>query len=185
MFSISRSASSPSRCVSSWLWRMTLRCCLSLQDYAVSTVPVLEGLHLKSFCSMAGPGLIAIGASEPAQKALKVREFVYTVSLAQRMQQPPTPRCRHGNRWLDGNAAVCIAVTHADAAANPPWHSPLSYSRSKHVSSQENAQMLTQCVVSPWRRRRSTNASPSSLHICSCSKLICRGLASFRRFGLN
>lgn len=56
-----------------------------LQDYAVSTVPVLEGLHLKSFCSMAGPGLIAIGASEAAQKALKVREFVATVSLAPRM----------------------------------------------------------------------------------------------------
>lgn len=48
----------------------------------MSTVPVLEGLHLKSFCSMAGPGLIAIGASESAQKALKVREFVHTVSLA-------------------------------------------------------------------------------------------------------
>lgn len=48
----------------------------------MSTVPVLEGLHLKSFCSMAGPGLIAIGASEPAQKALKVREFVCAVSVA-------------------------------------------------------------------------------------------------------
>lgn len=45
---------------------------LSLQDYAVSTVPVLEGLHLKSFCSMGGPGLIVIGSSEPAQKTLKV-----------------------------------------------------------------------------------------------------------------
>lgn len=43
-----------------------------LQDYAVSTVPVLEGLHLKSFCSMGGPGLIVIGSSEPAQKTLKV-----------------------------------------------------------------------------------------------------------------
>lgn len=38
----------------------------------MSTVPVLEGLHLKSFCSMGGPGLIVIGSSEPAQKALKV-----------------------------------------------------------------------------------------------------------------
>lgn len=45
---------------------------LSSQDYAVSTVPVLEGLHLKSFCSMGGPGLIVIGSSEPAQKTLKV-----------------------------------------------------------------------------------------------------------------
>lgn len=43
-----------------------------LQDYAVSTVPVLEGLHLKSFCSMGGPGLILIGSSEHAQKTLKV-----------------------------------------------------------------------------------------------------------------
>lgn len=57
----------------------------------MSTVPVLEGLHLKSFCSMAGPGLIAIGASEPAQKALKVRESVYAVSLAPRMHTPPLP----------------------------------------------------------------------------------------------
>uniref|UniRef100_A0A668ACR2 Dimethylarginine dimethylaminohydrolase 1 n=1 Tax=Myripristis murdjan TaxID=586833 RepID=A0A668ACR2_9TELE len=44
----------------------------AFKDYAVSTVPVLEGLHLKSFCSMGGPGLIVIGSSEPAQKALKV-----------------------------------------------------------------------------------------------------------------
>ncbi|XP_034563454.1 N(G),N(G)-dimethylarginine dimethylaminohydrolase 1 isoform X2 [Notolabrus celidotus] len=43
----------------------------AFKDYAVSTVPVLEGLHLKSFCSMGGPGLIIIGSSEPAQKALK------------------------------------------------------------------------------------------------------------------
>ncbi|KAI4880764.1 hypothetical protein NFI96_027236 [Prochilodus magdalenae] len=41
------------------------------KDYAVSTVPVQGGLHLKSCCSMAGPGLIAIGSSEAAQKALK------------------------------------------------------------------------------------------------------------------
>lgn len=53
-----------------------LHSCFSTQDYVVSTVPVMEGLHLKSFCSMAGPGLIAVGASEHAQKALKVREFV-------------------------------------------------------------------------------------------------------------
>lgn len=47
-------------------------CVVVLQDYAVSTVPVLEGLHLKSFCSMGGPGLIVIGSSEAAQKTLKV-----------------------------------------------------------------------------------------------------------------
>ncbi|KAJ4943504.1 hypothetical protein JOQ06_006004 [Pogonophryne albipinna] len=44
------------------------------KDYAVSTVPVLEGLHLKSFCSMGGPGLILIGSSEHAQKTLKIMQ---------------------------------------------------------------------------------------------------------------
>ena len=43
----------------------------------MSTVPVVEGLHLKSFCSMGGPGLIVIGSSEPAQKALKVCVCVF------------------------------------------------------------------------------------------------------------
>uniref|UniRef100_A0A8C1X5C3 Dimethylarginine dimethylaminohydrolase 1 n=1 Tax=Cyprinus carpio TaxID=7962 RepID=A0A8C1X5C3_CYPCA len=47
---------------------------IRLWDYAVSTVPVQDRLHLKSFCSMAGPGLIAIGASEAAQKALKIMQ---------------------------------------------------------------------------------------------------------------
>uniref|UniRef100_A0A8C1X7A8 Dimethylarginine dimethylaminohydrolase 1 n=1 Tax=Cyprinus carpio TaxID=7962 RepID=A0A8C1X7A8_CYPCA len=47
---------------------------LTWGDYAVSTVPVQDRLHLKSFCSMAGPGLIAIGASEAAQKALKIMQ---------------------------------------------------------------------------------------------------------------
>ncbi|KAM3619562.1 uncharacterized protein V6R79_010242 [Siganus canaliculatus] len=46
----------------------------AFKDYAVSTVPVLEGLHLKSFCSMGGPGLIIIGSSDPAQKALKIMQ---------------------------------------------------------------------------------------------------------------
>ncbi|XP_046906024.1 N(G),N(G)-dimethylarginine dimethylaminohydrolase 1 isoform X2 [Hypomesus transpacificus] len=46
----------------------------AFKDYAVSTVPVVEGLHLKSFCSMGGPGLIVIGSSEPAQKALKIMQ---------------------------------------------------------------------------------------------------------------
>ncbi|KAJ8376395.1 hypothetical protein SKAU_G00069750 [Synaphobranchus kaupii] len=46
----------------------------AFKDYAVSTVPVQEGLHLKSFCSMAGPGLIVIGSSEPAQRALKIMQ---------------------------------------------------------------------------------------------------------------
>ncbi|XP_067892690.1 N(G),N(G)-dimethylarginine dimethylaminohydrolase 1 [Heterodontus francisci] len=41
------------------------------KDYAVSKVTVTGTLHLKSYCTMAGPGLIAIGSSEHAQKALK------------------------------------------------------------------------------------------------------------------
>ncbi|XP_060793753.1 N(G),N(G)-dimethylarginine dimethylaminohydrolase 1 isoform X2 [Neoarius graeffei] len=46
----------------------------TFKDYAVSTVPVKDGLHLKSFCSMAGPGLIAIGSGESAQKVLKTMQ---------------------------------------------------------------------------------------------------------------
>ncbi|XP_010858625.1 PREDICTED: N(G),N(G)-dimethylarginine dimethylaminohydrolase 1 isoform X2 [Bison bison bison] len=46
----------------------------TFKDYAVSTVPVVDALHLKSFCSMAGPNLIAIGSSESAQKALKIMQ---------------------------------------------------------------------------------------------------------------
>ncbi|XP_045334055.1 N(G),N(G)-dimethylarginine dimethylaminohydrolase 1 isoform X2 [Leopardus geoffroyi] len=46
----------------------------TFKDYAVSTVPVADALHLKSFCSMAGPNLIAIGSSESAQKALKIMQ---------------------------------------------------------------------------------------------------------------
>lgn len=60
----------------------------AFKDNAVSTVPVLHGLHLKSFCSMVGPGLIAIGSSEAAQKALKVFEklkdhMLISVSIAE------------------------------------------------------------------------------------------------------
>nr|XP_031321370.1 N(G),N(G)-dimethylarginine dimethylaminohydrolase 1 isoform X2 [Camelus dromedarius] len=46
----------------------------TFKDYAVSMVPVADALHLKSFCSMAGPNLIAIGSSEAAQKALKIMQ---------------------------------------------------------------------------------------------------------------
>lgn len=46
----------------------------AFKDYAVSTVPVEGALHLKSFCSMGGPGLIVIGSSEHAQKALKIMQ---------------------------------------------------------------------------------------------------------------
>ncbi|XP_055486760.1 N(G),N(G)-dimethylarginine dimethylaminohydrolase 1 isoform X2 [Leucoraja erinacea] len=40
------------------------------KDYAVSKVSVSGALHLKSFCTMAGPELIAIGSSDQAQKTL-------------------------------------------------------------------------------------------------------------------
>uniref|UniRef100_A0A672Q3Z1 Dimethylarginine dimethylaminohydrolase 1 n=1 Tax=Sinocyclocheilus grahami TaxID=75366 RepID=A0A672Q3Z1_SINGR len=46
----------------------------AFKDYTVSTVPIQDRLHLKSFCSMAGPDLIAIGSSEAAQKALKIMQ---------------------------------------------------------------------------------------------------------------
>lgn len=46
----------------------------AFKDYAVSTVPVADCLHLKSFCSMGGPGLIVIGSSETAQKTLKIMQ---------------------------------------------------------------------------------------------------------------
>ena len=42
-------------------------------EYPVTKIPVQEGLHLKSFCSMAGLDVIAIGqsaAAEAAQKAI-------------------------------------------------------------------------------------------------------------------
>ncbi|XP_038649547.1 N(G),N(G)-dimethylarginine dimethylaminohydrolase 1 [Scyliorhinus canicula] len=44
------------------------------KDYAVSKVSVTGTLHLKSYCTMAGPGLIAIGSSEHAQKALQIMQ---------------------------------------------------------------------------------------------------------------
>lgn len=62
-----------------------------VQDYAVSTVPVVDSLHLKSFCSMAGPNLIAIGSSEPAQKALKVSMRLYSFSVLCLPQDFPSP----------------------------------------------------------------------------------------------
>lgn len=71
----------------------------------MSTVPVMEGLHLKSFCSMGGPGLIVIGASEPAQRTLKVC-FCLCVLFVQLKKKKktrpdaflPPPGSRHGNR---------------------------------------------------------------------------------------
>ena len=37
-------------------------------------MPVMEGLHLKSFCSMAGPDLICIGSSKAACAGREVME---------------------------------------------------------------------------------------------------------------
>ena len=41
-------------------------------DYNVSSINVQGTLHLKSFMSMAGPDILAIGSSDYAQRALKV-----------------------------------------------------------------------------------------------------------------
>ena len=38
----------------------------------MTAIPVCGGLHLKSFMSMAGPDLIAVGTSEPAMTATKL-----------------------------------------------------------------------------------------------------------------
>lgn len=46
----------------------------TFRDFAVSTVPVAGGGHLKSFCSMAAPDTIAIGSSEAARRAIKAME---------------------------------------------------------------------------------------------------------------
>ena len=43
-------------------------------SYPVTGVPVIEGLHLKSFLSMAGPDTIAIGKSPAATEARKLIE---------------------------------------------------------------------------------------------------------------
>uniref|UniRef100_A0A8C6VGB9 DDAH family member 2, ADMA-independent n=1 Tax=Naja naja TaxID=35670 RepID=A0A8C6VGB9_NAJNA len=46
----------------------------AFRDFAVSTVPVSGTLHLRSFCSMAGPDTVVIGSSEVAKKAMKIME---------------------------------------------------------------------------------------------------------------
>lgn len=38
-------------------------------NYHVTAIPVEAGLHLKSFCSMASPDVIAIGSSQAAKSA--------------------------------------------------------------------------------------------------------------------
>ena len=43
-------------------------------NYPVTGIPVSESLHLKSFLSMAGPNLIAIGLSAAARDARKLIE---------------------------------------------------------------------------------------------------------------
>lgn len=67
----------------------------------MSTVPVLEGLHLKSFCSMGGPGLIVIGSSEPAQRTLKVCFCLFMLFVQLKNTHPDAflpPGSSHGNR---------------------------------------------------------------------------------------
>ena len=47
---------------------------LTFPNYPVTGVPVQEGLHLKSFMSMAGPDCVAIGMSTAAKEARKILE---------------------------------------------------------------------------------------------------------------
>lgn len=44
----------------------------SFPQYPVTGIPVTDGLHLKSFMSMARPDLISIGMSQPARKAAEI-----------------------------------------------------------------------------------------------------------------
>ncbi|KAF7236227.1 N(G),N(G)-dimethylarginine dimethylaminohydrolase 1 [Varanus komodoensis] len=46
----------------------------TFRDFAVSTVPISGTLHLRSFCSMAGPDTVVIGSSDVAKKAMKTME---------------------------------------------------------------------------------------------------------------
>lgn len=46
----------------------------AFSSYPVTSVPVQEGLHLKSFLSMAGPDLITIGSSPAAKEARNIIE---------------------------------------------------------------------------------------------------------------
>ena len=43
-------------------------------NYPVTSIPVKESLHLKSFLSMAGPLCVAVGKSAAAQEAKKIIE---------------------------------------------------------------------------------------------------------------
>ena len=48
----------------------------TFENYPVSPIKLSDGsLHLKSFMSMASPGVIAVGSSKDAQKALKVSTY--------------------------------------------------------------------------------------------------------------
>ena len=46
----------------------------AFSNYPVKGIPVKEGLHLKSFVSMAGPDCVAIGVSTAAKDARKIIE---------------------------------------------------------------------------------------------------------------
>lgn len=133
------------------------------QDYAVSTVPVLEGLHLKSFCSMGGPGLIVIGSSEPAQKALKVWTLcivcLFFFFRCKSIIHPP-PQLLSWEPLIECNAIVCKTMTHTDAAALfffSPFlrSSPPKKRKKENATRQETLQTLTQSTVSRRRLDRS------------------------------
>ena len=54
----------------------------TFENYPVSPIKLTDGsLHLKSFMSMACPGVIAVGSSKEAQKALKVSSELEVINF--------------------------------------------------------------------------------------------------------
>lgn len=131
----------------------------------MSTVPVLEGLHLKSFCSMAGPGLIAIGASEPAQKALKVRESVYAVSLAPRMHTPPPPL----SSWEPLIESQCRCLQSGDAGSRsclPPCpRSRKAFKKRKQARECANVDSVRRFSLAALQQRQRINSIAAHLFL--------------------
>lgn len=155
----------------------------------MSTVPVLEGLHLKSFCSMGGPGLIIIGSSEPAQKALKVWTlcivchffFLFFFNAVKASYTlpfcPPSLQLSSWEPLIECNAIVCKTMTHTDAAAlfSPPFHSAkYSQKKEKENATKEETNVDSEHRLSlPARSLRSaTCALTRRLNLCSFIHLL-------------
>lgn len=81
--------------------------------YPVTCIPVNGTLHLKSFCSMASPDVIAIGNSESAQQALSIMKekgkFIYQFLS---VTNDSEANCVYANN-------VLLHVAETDGEANP------------------------------------------------------------------